>query len=301
VSHVDRSHQLSGVAGAPAARAPRVARRAGRRGLTGIVVAASLAVLADARTAGAQGGALMGPFERARALVETGRGEAGRALVDSVYAAAVAGTPAHAEALWWRAVLAAGMETAETDLRRIVAEYPWSPRAAGAAARMRILAEARAGDALAMSARPGGEARSGDTRPTGSEGAAGTGAGTGAPPRVPDTTTPARSPHPSDAVPPRSTPAPSPSTPGYTVQVAAYAERGGAESLARRLAARGHPARVAAQGPAGDRPPFRVRIGRFATRSEAAAALRALAAQDLQGFVTAAEPAGAAEPAPPAR
>jgi septal ring-binding cell division protein DamX len=70
-------------------------------------------------------------FARARQLVVNGNGAAGRVLVDSVIAATEPETPAYAEALYWRATLAAASSdaaNAERDYRRIVIEYPLSPR-----------------------------------------------------------------------------------------------------------------------------------------------------------------------------
>ncbi|MEP6491656.1 MAG: SPOR domain-containing protein [bacterium] len=71
-------------------------------------------------------------FARARQLVVNGNGAAGRVLVDSVVAATEPETPAYAEALYWRAALAAASSDAERDYRRIVIEYPLSPRASEA-------------------------------------------------------------------------------------------------------------------------------------------------------------------------
>jgi cell division septation protein DedD len=88
--------------------------------------------------------------------------------------------------------------------------------------------------------------------------------------------------------------APRPSVPRggreFTVQIAAYDRRPGADELAASLTRRGYPARVSAQGPNADRPPFRVRIGRFATRDEALALLRELRGRKITGFLTEAEP-----------
>ncbi|MGZ8470897.1 MAG: SPOR domain-containing protein, partial [Gemmatirosa sp.] len=83
------------------------------------------------------------PYERARTLVEAGRGAEGRALVDSLLGASGAGTPAYAEALWWRATLARDGAGAERDLRTLVVEFPASPRAVDAALRLAQLELAR--------------------------------------------------------------------------------------------------------------------------------------------------------------
>jgi cell division septation protein DedD len=67
---------------------------------------------------------------------------------------------------------------------------------------------------------------------------------------------------------------------GYTVQVAAFGTRAGAEALVERLKARGYPARLASSAS-----PFRVRLGQYDTRADAAAAQRALKAKGIDGFV----------------
>ena len=89
------------------------------------------------------------PYERARVLVESGRGVAGRALVDSLLAIATAGSPEYAEALWWRAVLAPEGGAAERDLRTLVVVFHASPRAVDATLRLAQLdlARGRAADA----------------------------------------------------------------------------------------------------------------------------------------------------------
>ncbi len=81
------------------------------------------------------------------------------------------------------------------------------------------------------------------------------------------------------------TPPPSPSAPAasgraWSVQVAAYTQRAGAEKLATTLRTRGYQARVD-----GDVAPFRVRIGRYATAREAEVALREIKSKKMAGFV----------------
>jgi cell division septation protein DedD len=73
---------------------------------------------------------------RARRLVNDGDAKAGRALVDSALTAAPAGSPAYAEALYWRGVLAEDGEAARTDLLRVAIEFPLSPRASEALLRL---------------------------------------------------------------------------------------------------------------------------------------------------------------------
>lgn len=71
-------------------------------------------------------------FARARQLVLEGNGAQGRAIVDSVIAQTTVGTPGYAEALYWRALLAAAAADAERDYRRIIVEYPLSTRSGDA-------------------------------------------------------------------------------------------------------------------------------------------------------------------------
>jgi cell division septation protein DedD len=73
---------------------------------------------------------------RAQRMVSLGQGEAGRALLDSIVNRSGAGTPALAEALFWRASLAATEQNAERDYRRIAVEFPHSPRAEDALIRL---------------------------------------------------------------------------------------------------------------------------------------------------------------------
>jgi cell division septation protein DedD len=62
-------------------------------------------------------------FRRAEQLVQDGRGEAGRALVDTLLAASRPGSPQHAQALYWRASLASDAAEAERGYRRVIVEY----------------------------------------------------------------------------------------------------------------------------------------------------------------------------------
>ncbi|MFN2564922.1 MAG: SPOR domain-containing protein [Gemmatimonadaceae bacterium] len=63
-------------------------------------------------------------FRRAERLVREGRGEAGRALVDTLLAATRRGTAQHAQALYWRASLAGDAAEAERGYRHVIVEYP---------------------------------------------------------------------------------------------------------------------------------------------------------------------------------
>jgi cell division septation protein DedD len=109
--------------------------------------AALLAIAGSGTTAAAQRPApepaTSAPYEHARVLVESGRGAAGRALVDSLLAIAKAGSPEYAEALWWRAVLATDGGMAERDLRTLMVVFHASPRAVDATLRLAQLDLAR--------------------------------------------------------------------------------------------------------------------------------------------------------------
>jgi len=63
-------------------------------------------------------------FRRARRLVSEGNGVAGRALVDSLLAAADPATAGYGDALYWHGVLAPTAADAEGDYRRVIVEYP---------------------------------------------------------------------------------------------------------------------------------------------------------------------------------
>jgi cell division protein FtsN len=67
-------------------------------------------------------------FVRAQRMAAEGQGDAARALVQHEIDIASAGSPRYVDALYWRAVVAATAADAERDLRRIIIEYPLSPR-----------------------------------------------------------------------------------------------------------------------------------------------------------------------------
>lgn len=71
-------------------------------------------------------------YARARQLVLDGNGPAGRALIDSLVANTDPLTRDYANALFWRASLAATAADAERDYRKIIVEHPLSPRASEA-------------------------------------------------------------------------------------------------------------------------------------------------------------------------
>jgi cell division septation protein DedD len=82
-------------------------------------------------------------YRRAQTLVNDGNAVAGRALVDSMIAAAQPGSNDYAEGVYWRAVLAATAADAEMDYRRIIVDYPNSPRVEDALIRLAQLEIAR--------------------------------------------------------------------------------------------------------------------------------------------------------------
>lgn len=94
---------------------------------------------------GAQTTAGVNPvYLRAQTLVNDGNATAGRALVDSMISIAAAGSNEYAEGVYWRAVIAASAADAEMDYRRIVVDFPNSPRAEDALIRLAQLEIARA-------------------------------------------------------------------------------------------------------------------------------------------------------------
>ena len=255
-------------------------------------------------------------FARARQLVASGNGAAGRVLVDSVIAATTPDTPEYGDALSWRASLATTSADAERDYRRIVVEYPLSThsgdallqlaqlevargdRGAAATHLDRFLLEnpkhperARAGLLLVRLLFEQNEIPHGCSvlRRTLND--------------VPDSAVETRnqlqyySPRcaAADANPASQLPLPAAgdtsrarrdATPGkaaarYTLQVAAFTKRTDADALVKRLKARDIDARVV-----GKSKPFRVRIGRYETRADAAAAAKQLKARKIAATVT---------------
>lgn len=281
------------------------------------------ALLATPLLASAQSPASDSLFRRAERLVREGNGEDGRRLVDSALAAAQPGSFAHAEALYWRAVLSPSGADAERDLRRLTVEYPAHARAEDATLRLaqlelargdreRALAHlqrfereyagsARRGLALLLLGRTYLEQRDATRaraalveaqRVTASSGDVELKnqiayylprAAAAAGEQRPATEQQASS----DTKPPAPTaqrPTPTATQGRFTIQVAAFNTRREAESLVDALASRKVEARVV-----GSAKPFRVRTGRYATRAAANEALRALKAKRLNGYVTEAE------------
>lgn len=256
-------------------------------------------------------------YARARALVAGGKGAAGRVLIDSLVAATDPGSPAYADALYWRATLAANGEDAERDYRRIVVEYALSAHAGDALLQLAQLESAR-GDRAAAAAHLERFIAENPTHPDRAR--------AGAQltlmlfdlndlPRacstlrqtlaiVPDSAVETRNrltyygPRcmALDAGPGGRVPAEGKAThrdsvvaqappARYTLQVAAYSTKSEATRVAARLKARGIDARVV-----GSKKPFRVRIGRYVTRGNAVAAQRELKAKKVTTAVTGIEP-----------
>lgn len=92
----------------------------------------------------AQGVADSASYRKAQTLVNDGNPVAGRAIVDSLIARATPGTNEYAEGLYWRAVLSATASDAEMDYRRIIVDYPLSPRSGDVLLRLAQLEMARA-------------------------------------------------------------------------------------------------------------------------------------------------------------
>ena len=93
----------------------------------------------------AQGTIPLNPvYRRAQTMVNDGNAVQGRALVDSMIAVAAPGSDDYAEGVYWRAVLASTAADAETDYRRIIVDYPRSPRVEDALIRLAQLEIARA-------------------------------------------------------------------------------------------------------------------------------------------------------------
>src|SRR5688572_21844742 len=108
-----------------------------------LMAGAALAVCPIVATAQATTG-LNPVYRRAQAMVNDGNAAAGRALIDSMISVAAPGSNDYAEGVYWRAVLSATAAEAEMDYRRLVVDYPQSPRVADALVRLAQLELARA-------------------------------------------------------------------------------------------------------------------------------------------------------------
>lgn len=301
-------------------------RRLGaRRSALGVLLAFGLTA---ARPGAAQGTAATDSAEyaRAQALVSSGEGAAGRALVDSILARTPSGSLRYAEGLYWRAALATSALDAERDYRRVAVEYPLSPRVPAALTRLAQLEMARGDRALArrhlerlLGEYPPADQRanawywlgriafeSGET-PRGC--AALDSARASAPPGnvelanqiagerrrcvslpagrgVAYTNAPADAP--ASASIPASSVTKTPIHPKqvYTVQVGAYPTRAAANKVRAALAGKGYPARVVPRGKL-----FGVRVGRYATHADAERTAARLKATKYAPMVVPAEDA----------
>jgi septal ring-binding cell division protein DamX len=278
------------------------------RSFTILALAASAAANAQSRADSV--------FARARQLVTSGNGAAGRVLVDSVVAATPPDTPEYGDALYWRAALAATSADAERDYRQIVVEYPLSTHSGDALLQLAQLEVAR-GDRVPATShldrfllenpQHPERARAGlllvrllfeqSDLPRGCRALRRTLAD------VPDSAVETRnqlqyySPRcaaadanpasqlplpPGDSARPRHDTTATTSKAGrYTLQVAAFAKRSDADALEKLLKGRGIDVRVV-----GTAKPFRVRVGRYATRAAAADAAKQLKAKKIIAVVT---------------
>lgn len=263
-------------------------------------------------------------FARARQLVVSGNGAAGRALVDSLVSASAPGSKAYGEALYWRASLAASAADAERDYTRVIVEYPFSPHTADALYALaqlessrgertaatthleRLLLEypdyrdrSRAGLRLGQLLLDQGRLPRGcavllRTRagvPASAvelrnqlDYSASRCVGVDTAAVLSADSVAAKTPAVSAGAPPTSKPAATIPATAFSVQVAAFQTRREAERLQAKLRTRGFAARVV-----GSAKPFRVRVGRYATRADAATAARRMKAKGIAGFVTTAE------------
>jgi cell division protein FtsN len=89
-------------------------------------------------------------FRRARRLVGEGNGVVGRALVDSLLAAAAPGSTEYGNALYWHGALAPTAAEAERDYRRVIVEYPLAFYADDALLALAELEQARGDRASAL-------------------------------------------------------------------------------------------------------------------------------------------------------
>ena len=248
-------------------------------------------------------------YRRAQRLVDEGEGARGRALVDSLLRTTRDGTAERANALFWRATLAADTPSAQRDYILITVDYSLTPRAADALLRLaqidmthgnrpsarqrleRLVLEhpaapvaAEAWFFLGIVRRdendlPGGCAALDSAR---ARLAAGDVERRN---RVEFESQRCRSVIARPPAPPPDTTKPPPVTgPQWSAQVAAYRTQPEAETLARSLRSRGYDARVVLLEPY-----YRVRIGAFVTQQEAVALVNRLRQQRIDAIVVEAE------------
>jgi tetratricopeptide (TPR) repeat protein len=254
-------------------------------------------------------------FARARQLVVNGNGSAGRLLIDSVVAATSQDSPTYADALYWRAALAATSGDAERDYRRIIVEYPLSPHAGDALFQLAQIEAARGDRAAAMTHLDRFLLENTESAERGRAGLllVRTSFDAGDPQHACVALGRALRDVPQDQVELRNqldyysprcasvdTTKSNAQAPGgasigkdtsrheaaaakgkYTLQVASYTSRTDAKKLTDRLKARGLDARLV-----GATKVFRVRIGHYETRAAAATAARELRTKKIDAFVT---------------
>ena len=294
----------------------RRASRAVRVTLLASCIGVLSAVLAWPAPAGAQTSegtqSVDSVFAQLQSLVAAGDRGAAHVLADSLVSTLPPLSPIHAEALYWRAFTSSQAAAAERDYLRVSIEYPLSPRAPEALLALAQLEYAR-GDRAAARRRfdrllreyPTGRhvARAGYWSGTlalaAGDRAAACQSFTGARAAVsPDDVELANqidyyvaqcAAAADDAT--RSGAGEVGADTGaaatgraFSIQVAAFTNRGDATALASRLRQRGFDVRVA-----GDRAPFRVRIGRYPTRADAAAALTRMRRSQVSGIIVEAE------------
>lgn len=271
-------------------------------GLALLVVAAATDELAAQQAPPTPADTVQPVFRRAQRLVSDGHGAEGRALVDSVLNATEPRSPEEAEALYWRATLAASWESAQRDYLRIMLEHERSPRAGDAMLRL-AQGEVARNDREAAIRYLERLAREAPNAPARAEGALWHGrllieggarndgcavlrggrplvrAGAielenqydyllrACPDPAPAAQRPAPQPQQQAPRPQQPQPQAPTATGAWSVQVGAFSTAAEARAVVDRLKPRGYDARVD-----GNAAPFRVRFGRFATRAEAAAA-----------------------------
>jgi len=253
--------------------------------------------------------------DRARGLVDAGKGDDARRLLDSLVTTTASGGDDLAESLYWRAVLSESAADAERDWKRLVIVVPLSPRTPYALLRLGELeilrgrpADARVhferierdfpeteqrGKAAIWKARSFFEERDvtracaataalqslnmpdGELRLQAAELQGRCRAASAA---AGESAAPTSGAGAGGASPPTAERAAGGIV--YSVQLAAYNTRGEANAYVARLAKRGIKARID-----GDRKPFRVRVGRYDTKEEASAMLAKLKKQGQSGFL----------------
>jgi len=100
----------------------------------GLLLAGVVTTLGAASGAGAQ--AKDSLYHKAQEMVANGDPKAGRALLDSLMHASSPDSVSYADGLYWHAVLAQSAADAELDYRRIIVDYPTSPRVEDALVRI---------------------------------------------------------------------------------------------------------------------------------------------------------------------